>query len=73
MASDTLGEIQRDMAFMGWKGDPASGFSHKEDADGNIVARHHDETWEKDCEEACSRVARLAVLHEIQRRQGERA
>jgi hypothetical protein len=69
--SDMLREIQRDMAFMGWKGDPVRGFSHKEDVDGNRIAEHHDATWVRDVEEASARAERLAVIHEIERRRAQ--
>jgi hypothetical protein len=65
---DQLSEIMRDMAFMGWKGEAARGFSHKEDAGGNIIARAHDATWIADVEEATARVERMAVLRELERR-----
>lgn len=66
--TDTLREVQRDMAFMGWKGDPARGFTHKEDVNGNIIARHHDATWVADVEEATARTERLQIIAEIERR-----
>lgn len=68
---DILREVKRDMAFMGWKGDPETGFSHKEDVDGNIIARHHDATWIADSLEATARTERLAVIREIERRARE--
>ncbi len=70
--TDTLSEIQRDMAFMGWKGEAATGFSHKEDVHGNLVARKHDATWIADMEEASARVERLQIIREIERRQSSR-
>ncbi len=66
---DTLREIQRDMAFMGWKGDPAKGFEYKLDVDGNRIARHHDETWLADFDEATQRAERMAIIRELERRQ----
>ena len=66
--ADRLTEIQSDMAFMGWKGDAAKGFSHKVDADDNIVARAHDAIWLADFEEADARAARLEAIREIERR-----
>ena len=67
---DRLREIQRDMAFMGWKGDPAKGFTHKEAVDGKIIARAHDATWLADYEEAEARAERHAIVREIERRKG---
>lgn len=57
--SDRLRAIQRDMAFMGWKGEAATGFHHKEDVHGNIVAWPHDLTWWADFREADERAERL--------------
>lgn len=68
--TDTLQAIMQDMAFMGWKGDPATGFSHKEDVNGKTIARHHDATWIADVEEASARVERLAAIRELERRHG---
>lgn len=65
---DILSEVKRDMAFMGWKGDPDTGFSHKADVDGNVIARKHDAIWVADVEEATARVERQALLQEIERR-----
>jgi hypothetical protein len=65
---DLLRELQRNMAFIGWKGDPMLGFSHKEDVNGNVIAGHHDATWIKDVEEETARIERLALIEEIQRR-----
>jgi len=67
--ADLLAEVQRDMAFIGWKGDPARGFSHKEDVDGNRIAEHHDATWVADVEECTARAQRLAVLAELRDRE----
>lgn len=67
---DMLQRIKLDMAFMGWKGDPDRGFSHKEDVNGNVIARHHDATWVADTEEAAARCERLAALEELNRRYG---
>lgn len=55
---DMLREIQRDMAFIGWKGDPNVGFSHKEDVNGKTIAQHHDSTWVADVEECTARAER---------------
>jgi hypothetical protein len=65
---DILAEVKRDMAFIGWKGDRECGFSHKEDVDGNVIARHHDATWVADVEECTARAERLAARREIERR-----
>ena len=65
---DILSEIIRDMAFMGWKGEGRTGFSHKEDADGNRVALSHDGTWRADFEEATARAERTAIIRELERR-----
>ena len=65
---ETLTLIQRDMAFMGWKGDAAKGFDHKVDVNGNVIARHHDETWLADFEEASARVERQLAREELERR-----
>lgn len=70
---DTLSEIMRNMAFIGWKGDPAVGFSHKEDVDGKVIARHHDATWIADVEAEIARVERLAIIREIERRDLEKS
>jgi hypothetical protein len=72
MSNDQLRAIQSDMAFMGWKGEAARGFSHKEDVDGNVIARAHDATWIADVEEATRRVERQAIIHELERREQER-
>lgn len=66
--ADLLTEIQRDMAFMGWKGDAARGFSHKVNVDGETIAHAHDAMWVADVEEATARAERLAVMREIERR-----
>lgn len=63
-----LDEIMRDMAFIGWKGEAAIGFSHKEDVNGYVIARSHDATWIADVEECAARVERLALIQEIDRR-----
>jgi hypothetical protein len=63
-----LDEIQRDMAFMGWKGDPATGFTHKEDVNGNTIARRGDNAWVADVEESTERVERQAIIRELERR-----
>ena len=68
---DALQQIQSDMAFMGWKGDPATGFTHKEDANGNLIAKHHDATWVADVEEATARFERLQIIRELERRETE--
>lgn len=65
---DKLREIQRDMAFMGWKGDPTRGFTHKEAVDGKTIARAHDATWLADYQEAEARFERRAIVREIERR-----
>lgn len=70
--ADQLRDIQRYMAFIGWKGDAPTGFSHKEDVNGNIIARAHDATWIADVEEATAHVERIAIIHEIERREQER-
>ena len=54
-----LRDIQRHMAFIGWQGEPATGFQWKRDADGREIARAHDATWHADVAEAeafCRRV-----------------
>jgi hypothetical protein len=58
MAGDLLSEIKRDMAFMGWRGPPDAGFTHKEDADGRTIARAHDSTWHTDYAESQARCER---------------
>lgn len=63
-----LDEIMRHMAFSGWKGDASRGFSHKEDVNGNVIARHHDARWVADVEEATAHVERIAIIREIERR-----
>lgn len=69
---DRLRKIKSDMAFMGWKGDPETGFSHKEDVNGKPIARHHDATWLADYEEADARAQRNEIRYEIERRAAER-
>lgn len=59
---DLLREIKRDMAFMGWKGPPDTGFTHKEDVDGKTIALAHDDTWQTDYRESEAR-----CLRQIQR------
>lgn len=71
--SDRLRAVQSDMAFMGWKGDPASGFSHKVDVDGHTIARAHDDTWRADVAEAEARAERLEIIAEAMRRAGQPA
>lgn len=65
---DLLSEVKREMTFMGWKGPAELGFTHKEDAGGQTIARHHDATWVADVEEATARAERLAVIREFERR-----
>ncbi|WP_066723449.1 hypothetical protein [Sphingomonas pituitosa] len=59
--SDMLQRIQREMAFMGWKGPADTGFTHKEDVNGERIARAHDATWHADYAESEARQQRLAV------------
>ena len=70
---DILREIQRDMAFRGWKGDPTRGFHHKEDADGKTIAMHHDSTWAADYEECQARAERLFHARDLENRERFRA
>ena len=65
---DALTKIEKHMASIGWKGDPATSFTHKEDEQGNMIARHQDPTWTADFEEACEHIERQAIIAEFERR-----
>lgn len=69
--NNILSEVQAEMAAMGWRGDPASGFVFKEH-ETLIVAHRGDSTWVEDCERAADAVqARLnakSAMRELLRR-----
>lgn len=69
---DVLSRVQRDMAFMGWKGEPTRGFRYKEDMHGNVIAKAHDAVWLADFDEAQARAERVMILEELENRERAR-
>ena len=65
---ECIAQIKENMALLGWRGRSKGLFTHKIDADGQTVARHHDATWLADMEEAIALSELQMVRRELERR-----
>ncbi len=61
-------QINDNMALVGWRGPAETGFSHKVDVEGQIVAYNHDATWLADVREAVALAEIQMARREFERR-----